>query len=405
MTTPVPSADGVPAPATSPRFGYLPTLDGWRAVAIGLVLLAHGSDSIRRFFPPVVVRHLGPMENYGWVGVQLFFALSGFLICSRLLDERSRRGWIDLRQFYLRRVFRILPPALTFLAVAGLLGLVGVIPMSVRNWVVSVLCLSNYIRPDMWYLGHFWSLAVEEHFYLLWPGLLALTGTWRRGLTAAVTLALADAFWRAFSYKFGLYANFPSFQSRTDLQADALLWGCALAFVYVDPWARDRLAALLRPAGWAVALATLVAAATWAPPDWKIRQVTLVVFRLCAPLVIVGTVLHPTGPVGRLLEWRPLRIVGRLSYSTYLWQQLFVVLDNCRVPALGFLQSLPWNLLATAACATASYWLVEQPLIRLGHRLTPSRPPARPPQSPAAPVPFPATPQPRAGVDLLVNPR
>ena len=393
------------APAASPRFGYLPTLDGWRAVAIGLVLLAHGSDSIRRFFPPGVVRHLGPMENCGWVGVQLFFALSGFLICSRLLDERSRRGRIDLRQFYLRRVFRILPPALTFLAIAGLLGLAGVIPIGLRNWALTILCLSNYVRPDTWYLGHFWSLAVEEHFYLLWPGLLALTGTWRRGLSAAVALALIDALWRAFSFKFGLYANFPSFQSRTDLQADALLWGCALAFLYVNPHARDRLAALLRPPGWALALVTLVVAAAWAPPDWKIRQVTLVVFRLCAPLLIVGTVLHPTGPVGRLLESRPLRIVGRLSYSIYLWQQLFVVLDGCRVPALAFLQSLPWNLLATAVCASASYWLVEQPLIRLGHRLTPSRPSPRPRPSLAVPAPVPATPQPCPGIDLLVNPR
>jgi len=80
-------------------------------------------------------------------------------------------------------------------------------------------------------------------------------------------------------------------------------------------------------------------------------------------------------------------------------------LDGCRVPALAFLQSLPWNLLATAMCATASYWLVEQPLIRLGHRLTPSRPSPRPRPSLAVPAPVPATPQPRPGIDLLVNPR
>ena len=376
-----------PISAVSPRFGYLPTLDGWRAAAIGLVLVSHGASSIRRVLPAGVVGRLGPLEEYGSVGVQLFFALSGFLICARLLDERDRRGRIDLRQFYLRRVFRILPPAFAFLGVAGLLGAAHIIPVFIHSWLVTALCLSNYIRPHAWYLGHFWSLAIEEHFYLLWPGLLVLTVGWRRGLACSVGLALAVAGWRCVSYKFGWYTSYATFEARTDLQADALLWGCAVAFAYVNPGARDRLARLLRPAGWTLALAMLVATAVWTPADWKLRQATLVGFRVLAPLVIVGTVLRPNGPVGRLLEWRPLRVMGWLSYSIYLWQQLFMVLDGARVPGLRLLQAMPWNLLATAGCATASYWVVEQPFIRLGHRLTATRPvvdPVAPAGRPAA---------------------
>ena len=86
------------------------------------------------------------------------------------------------------------------------------------------------------------------------------------------------------------------------------------------------------------------------------------------PLLLAGTVLRPTGPAGRFLEWPPMRWVGRISYSLYLWQQLFLVRPELRIARFGPLQSPPLNVLAVFACALASYHLIERPMIRLGHR-------------------------------------
>jgi len=95
-----------------------------------------------------------------------------------------------------------------------------------------------------------------------------------------------------------------------------------------------------------------------------------VIVPLVAPLLLLSTVLHPHTVAGRVLEWAPLRALGRISYGIYLWQQLFY---NGYYPyANGFLhhlQTRPWNLVSTLICATASYWLLERPLIRLGHRI------------------------------------
>ncbi len=374
--------------APSPRFGYLPTLDGWRAIAIVLVLLAHAEDSLRRAFPKVVTGRPDFLEPYGWYGVQIFFALSGFLICARLLNERQTRGRINLRQFYGRRVFRILPASTAYLLVIAGLGFAGLVPCGPLDWTVTFACLSNYLRPTSWYLAHFWSLAIEEHFYLLWPSVLVMTGHWRRGLQVAVGLALAVAVWRFLDLKFlpppGLYITF---EARTDVQADGLLWGCILAFLYVEGSTRDRLSTCLRTPGWLVVLAVVLASTLWVPMDWKLRQVTLLAFRILAPVAIVGTVLHPTALVGRVLESAPLKIVGRYSYSIYLWQQLFLTMDKWRVPFLGPFQSFGWNLLGIAVCAWISHVCVEQPLIKLGHRITSSRKGPGSPPRPSSEMP------------------
>ena len=358
-----------PSPA-KPKFAYLPTLDGWRAVAIIMVLCSHGADSLEYVLGKRSLRLAIFLDEYGRYGVQIFFALSGFLICSRLLVERQQRGRISLKQFYQRRVFRILPASMLFLLVAGLLSLLQVVSVPIRSWLIALATFSNYVRPTTWYIGHYWSLAVEEHFYMLWPGLVVLLAGWRRGLAGAVVLALLVAAWRFWTYKWVYYTSYATFSSRTDLQADCLLWGCAIAFLYVDESARSWMTKILRPVPWMFVLALAIVVALHNPADWKVRQFESVVLRILIPMVIVGTVLHSTSIVGRVLESKPMRLIGWLSYSLYLWQQLFVVPRDARVPALGVLQAFPWNVVTAFICAAASYRLVEQPMIRLGHHLT-----------------------------------
>jgi peptidoglycan/LPS O-acetylase OafA/YrhL len=207
--------------------GYIPTLDGWRALAVLGVLVYHGTTSL--FYPG------GPYPSYealrvvqaGARGVDVFFALSGFLICSRLLQEQQETGRISLGAFYIRRVFRILPPFLLYLAVLAVLAAVGLLAVEGREFLSALLFTRNYIGPVRehgWYTGHFWSLAVEEHFYLLWPLLLVVCGS-RRARPVVVLLALLVPAWHFLGDWLGLLPAGHVAQ-RTDTRLDALLWGC-----------------------------------------------------------------------------------------------------------------------------------------------------------------------------------
>ena len=351
---------------------YLPTLDGWRTIAIALVLFSHASDSIQNVMQTALFAHTDGMKKIGLLGVQLFFGLSGFLITSKLIDEENRHGRISLASFYVRRAFRILPASLMFLGVAGALALFGVIDISLGRWLSTVLFAANYTLADSsWYLGHFWSLAVEEHFYFLWPAAFLVLAASRNRITVGLLLALSIALWRAVDFKFHITGSSPAvFWGRTDIQADGILWGVLIALLYGEPVWRQRLQRLLSlPLTWPLLLFLLFGLEFMQKLDWKLEFMLLTVRAIIIPLLLLGTVIHSQGLTGRLLESAVFRWLGRLSYSLYLWQQLFLVWNDKRVPGLSFLQIFPYNLLAVLCCATLSMLLIENPLIAIGHRI------------------------------------
>jgi peptidoglycan/LPS O-acetylase OafA/YrhL len=352
--------------------GYLPTLDGWRAIAIAGVLLDHGTSSFFRGSAWYSSLRIGPN------GVSLFFAISGFLICSRLLEEEQLFGRISLKGFYLRRACRILPAALAYLGALALLGLFGLVIVTPLEWWSCVLFFRNYLPPEWiragWggYTIHYWSLAVEEHFYLLWPALLAFSGRVRARYLAA-GLAAAVAIWRWWDFHHQLVNRYlPGllFPSRTDVRLDALLLGCLAALVMAERHWRARLDRhFTASVWWGCVLAYVLTQAITRKHDYGLQESVLLA------TLVAGTVLHPAGIVGRILESPVMKWVGRLSYSLYLWQQLFLI-PGARWP-LSILQRSPWNLIAVFLLAAASYELVERPMIRLGHRLAPPPTPGR----------------------------
>ena len=340
---------------------YLPTLDGWRAVAIVAVMAAH---ALR-----------GPWAEKGARGVNIFFGISGFLICSRLVEERSRNGRISLPAFYIRRTFRIFPPYFAYLVALGVLTATGILAVTGREFLSCVFFVRNYlptpghVSGDVmgWYTGHFWSLAVEEHFYLIWPSLLIALGV-SRARWAVVPLALGIGLWRVLEFRLRLLDRVlpdVSFYTRTDVSLDGLFWGCWLALMLAEPQWRERFERWLSPGVWLAVLAAYVALVVWEPLLHMSLEGMLI------PLLLAGTILHPKTLVGKSLEWAPVRWIGRLSYSIYLWQQLFLLKEpENRAPALRGLQGLPVSLLAVLACAGASFYLIERPMIILGHRLS-----------------------------------
>jgi peptidoglycan/LPS O-acetylase OafA/YrhL len=349
---------------------YLPTLDGWRAIAILGVLIGHATSSV--FCPG------GSLPNAWWyaltrnggLGVDIFFGISGFLICSRLLGERRQSGRISLGKFYIRRSFRILPASFTYLAVVGLLTLAGYSLVSPIMWWSCVAFFRNYLPlpgPGGHYTAHFWSLGVEEHFYLLWPGLLFVFGP-RRARRLAVVLALAVAAWRIWDFRHQWLERWipnVGFFPRTDIRLDGLLWGCWAALVRDIPVWRERLTRWLSPRNWFGLVAAFIACVLYKPPLTMMWQSFLI------PFILLGTVLHPKGVAGWFLETQPVRWIGRVSYSLYLWNLLFFPGGSYPRPLpLGIFQQLPLSILMVFLCASLSYYLVERPMVRLGHSLT-----------------------------------
>jgi peptidoglycan/LPS O-acetylase OafA/YrhL len=327
-------------------------LDGWRGIAILLVLVDHVTVMLCGAYP-------ASWMQLGQHGVTIFFVLSGYLITTGLIDSP-----INLRNFYTRRFFRLMPAAWTYLAVLWLLSRYTGIPLTTPAEIESCLFFyRNMVHVSGWGLaGHFWSLSLEEQFYLVWPCCLLLSGA-SRSRWIAVGGACAVAiyrwiFWEHFD-RFGMNIG-------SQVRADALLVGCLLALLIGDQSMRAKLSRaislLIIPA--LVALLTCFAVFHILPP----------LFESVAIAVLIGAVvLHPNAGATRILGAAPLAWMGRISYSVYLWQELFVHMSLGRA-------ALPLLCIGLPACALGSYYLIEQPCIRFARRLekrvTPSCAPA-----------------------------
>jgi peptidoglycan/LPS O-acetylase OafA/YrhL len=346
----------------------IPTLDGWRGFAVIGVILFHGRSG---FFDED--SELAKLSAHGSLGVDLFFAISGFLICGLLLQEYQSHGGVNLRRFYIRRCFRILPPYYAALAVFCAISTFGMIHVNYSYLPSCFLFYRNYKPLGMdeqggFYTAHFWTLAIEEHFYLIWPMLLIAVKPKRAGKVAFL-VAMAVFVWRLIEGHFHWLATIlppANLFVRTDTRMDALLWGC-LAAIYFP--AIKRYSTRIRFSQlWLPILATLLVIE-------KLHPAGLILLRaVLLPALVLSTVIQPTSLLGRILEWQPLRWIGTISYSLYLWQELFLpeLASEKAHGAFHYLQQPPWNVLAILICACLSRYLIEIPMTRLGHRISAS---------------------------------
>jgi peptidoglycan/LPS O-acetylase OafA/YrhL len=357
------------APGRS-KTGYIKTLDGWRTIAVGAVILYHAKGIT------IGDVDFSKFQSFGDRGVQLFFAISGILICSRLLEEQRMHGHISLRGFYTRRVFRIQPAAIIFLAVVGILALVGTIHPTLPASLSSLFCYRNFYEalnkttsPDDRYTSHFWSLAVEEHFYLLLPSLLVFGR--KKIVPLLATLSVIFFLWPPIADHFKLFAS-PLAAWRTDMALRDLLVPALLAVFLTRPAFRTWMTKITSRNALILLTITALLLSQFLLKGHLMGEITCIGF----PLVVISTMLHPEGWLGRLLETRPFLFIGRISYSLYLWQELFF-LHRRDYSSLRFLQSAPWNIIAALLCAIASYYVIEKPMMRWGHRLAPPATPGR----------------------------
>ncbi len=333
-------------------------LDGMRAIAISLVLSAHGCEAFLSF------SHLwwmAPITN-GELGVRLFFVLSGYLITSLLMREQARHGDISLRDFYIRRTLRIFPAFYLYLAViAGLVGC-GWIAASGAQFAAAATYTWNYLglwqssgpAQGAWFLGHLWTLSLEEQFYLFWPGLIVLGG-WRWARIVAILIPLTAPFVRI-----GIYAVFPDQRGLLGMMfhtaIDSILIGCAFAIWQqrIPPWALGRLC-VIGAAAYAFLISPCLA--HHFRGDYSIT-VGVGMDAVCCGILIINA--QRAGNWSRVLSWGPLCLLGTWSYSLYFWQQLF--LTGYVKPWTG---GPLWALSATFACALLSHYLVEKPVLKM----------------------------------------
>jgi peptidoglycan/LPS O-acetylase OafA/YrhL len=362
---------------------HLPALNGLRGVAVLGVVAYH--------------LQLG-WASGGYLGVDLFFVLSGFLISTLLLEEWNRAGRIDLGAFWARRAKRLLPAL--FLVVAALAlylifngifggpGANGLVDLSglrgdaiwtllyANNWHLIYAHQSYFAQfstPSP--LQHTWSLAIEEQFYLVWPLVLVLLlrlarGAWRRtGMIITVTLGVLSAALMAALFDPGVDPS--RIYYGTDTRLFDLMAGATLAFVAASrPQPDRRSRRMLHRTGPLAAIALAVFWVTAGTPGGLPRNFMFEGgFLLCAglaALVVADARLVQPGRFSRLLAARPLHFLGTISYGIYLWHWPVIVYVDAQRTGLS---QWPLDLLRVAitlALSTASYYLVERP-IRMAH--------------------------------------
>jgi peptidoglycan/LPS O-acetylase OafA/YrhL len=332
----------------------IPSLDGLRAVSIGLVLISHLSGT--RGFPIAVLRT-------GELGVRVFFVISGYLITTLLLAEEKRYGSVSLGRFYLRRTFRIFPTYYVYLGLILALSLAGSIDLNPHDAVHAFTYTTNYHPARSWWMGHTWSLAVEEQFYLLWPFLVVMLGGRRAILGAAGFVLLSPAIRLADWY------GLPSLHELTGESfwtvGDSIAIGCVLAGIRPRLEANTRWHAIQKSPLFAlvpviVCVAFYIGLDKVLPSLAVLQTVEIVGVAMC----IDWAIRWPSTPVGTVLNWRPLVYVGTLSYSLYLWQQPFLDRHSDLL-----ISSFPLNIGLAVAVGRAAFYVIEQPMLRVREKI------------------------------------
>lgn len=349
---------------------YFPALDGVRALAIGIVLAAHGGVAWFRS---------------GGVGVDLFFVLSGYLITSILAAEVAATGRLSFRNFYARRFLRLAPALLltcAFVAVALHLT-TGRVPWSAIG--IALTYTANWVRAfsdaDLSWLIHCWTLAIEEQFYLFWPlVVLALerrVGDARTKGFLLVCGALLVAVYRAGMV--GIYSD-ERINYGLDTRLDSLMAGAALAYFArawsAAPLAEDasrRLGRLAAPAA-VLVLLLVPRIVTWYSP-WMGRY-GYVIVAVASAIVIADLVVGRHSLLARVFSWAPLVYIGRISYGLYLYHLPVYFLVEQHLPHLPFPARLALKLALSLGLAALSFQFLERPCLRLKARFEAAAPSA-----------------------------
>jgi peptidoglycan/LPS O-acetylase OafA/YrhL len=351
-----------------------PSLDGWRAMSIIMVLGSHCKAVAG--FPKSLDRVFYWLFD-GDLGVRCFFVISGFLISYLLLKENNQAGSVSLRKFYIRRALRILPVYFAFLLVMFLLQIFTAWHQPLIVWTGNLTFTTDFL-PTTWTTGHLWSLAIEEQFYLLWPLLLVWIGLKGNARTIFYILGIpliVAPICRMITHL--AYANLlpPVFHALFPWSSflnyfDSLAVGCLTAILLARN--EPQISAVLNRSKWknillGLALVLIPYILGKKIPDAISMSAVSPVFQAAGfAILLLQSISSPQ--CFKPLNWPAIRNLGVLSYSIYIWQMIFCSdSQNFGLPHVWFM-SFPGWLLATLLAAALSFYGLEKPLMKLRAR-------------------------------------
>jgi len=331
----------------------IPSLDGFRAISITLVILAH--CRVSEGFPS----QFSDYVRHGQIGVTVFFVISGFLITTLLLSEEAKNGDISVRNFYTRRAIRILPVFFVYVLFVSVWQAYENIGITKIDIIRSLTFTFNFAGVKRsWLLLHFWTLSVEEQFYIIWPTLLIL---FRKDIKFVIYLSVFySCVSRVIAYKFPAYAGItlaPYFQFSDSIIIGA--FGAVLLFENPQIINLQVFRSLLLKI---IALG-IVASFVYFIGYGKMAIIALPFGNLmisASILFLVFCYLKPSDTfIYKFLNNKVIVHIGMLSYSLYVWQQFFIG----EIPHLW--RPFPYNLVMIYCAALVSYYLLEQPVLKL----------------------------------------
>jgi peptidoglycan/LPS O-acetylase OafA/YrhL len=334
------------------RGGRIGVLDGWRAVSVTMVIVGHllHFSSIRIDTP---IAHA--MDQYAYLGVQIFFVISGFVICRGFIKERAEFGRVSLAAFYVRRFFRIIPPLCIYVFVIAILAYSGIVEPIAVFTTRSLVFACNFpnINCGGWLGGHTWSLSTEEQFYMVFPLIFLVSGAHGKIVTAGLAVTLPCLCLLFYATKFTHTAAFISLFVSI---AAGVAWAMNEKIV--------RAATNTIPRGaFFVALGLLLIIAHFSGS--RVATVFNVLF--VAPLIVTSLMLSMKDIplVSVFLKSGPVRWLGVVSYSLYLWQQL----ATNAFPHAG----IGFYAVSLGGCllwVTISFYWIERPLMEIGRTVS-----------------------------------
>jgi len=351
---------------------YIRCLDGLRAVAIILAILSHAVHT----GIPSWTKSSFEYWNAGTVGVRLFFLISGFLITTILNNELQKYGNINFKRFFIRRTLRIFPAFYTYLLVLGVLSLLKIIEIDSLAIILAFFYIQNlnvFQNTDLfqssWLVKHSWSLSVEEQFYIIFPFILRkLKAIIKKNVfISLISINIICSFFRVLNY------SFPEVSRMTGgvffMHCDFLLFGAFVAFYLIEH--KDYLKKSIYPFRYVflvIAIITLIFAS-------RIEYYSAINILISGNLILFANlyilvffILFPYSTLGNILELKPLKWIGKLSYSLYIWQQLFLGSTDLFIQYKS-LSLFPYNFLMIFIFAILSYFVIEKPFLKLKEKV------------------------------------
>lgn len=340
------------------------SFDGLRGIAILLVLLDHAKNTIHS--KSEIWNLASIFIANSSLGVRLFFVLSGYLITLILLKEINRGGIIDLKRFYVRRAIRLFPSLYCFIVVVFIINLIAHLNINAEQFIAAATFTWNYLGPfhngylrGTWFLGHLWTLSLEEQFYLLWPLILLLLGINKsRKLSFILILSMPII-------RVGSYFLFPSVKGYLNMMLhtsiDSIMVGCLMAILTLFPVLSERIYKLK---GFSIVI-LLIWPLFITPILAHLIRGYLISIGLTIDAIILGILIawlhtNPLSYANKLLSIPVIVYIGKISYSLYIWQQLFLTNDNTTISGI-----FPYNIGFSLLAGLASYYLIEKPCLKL----------------------------------------